>query len=424
MLNNIMNKTKNIETEAVRLYLVETAKKLAEIAESKEEARLNLVETAKKLAEIASETKFNLYESREKYAIIFDQSPIAIEYFNERGELVSVNKACIDLFGVVDRNDVVGSKLFDDPNISSVIKTKLAAKETVRFESPFDFSKVKKANLYQTTKSGTLYLDWSITPLMLNREILGYIEQIQDITERVKREEKAKELDRLKDMFLTTSSHELRSPLVPIVAQAQMLLDNAYGVLKQNQRDAVDMIIRNAKTLSNLTSDTLDIALIRSNQLKLIFEKVSFGNLVTEVINNYKIQAQEKNIEILLDPLLVEPHISVDKLRICQVMNNLLSNALKFTNENGKVEVRVIRGDTEIVVKVKDTGIGISPHQQSELFTPFFQIDGELNRKYPGTGLGLSITKGIIEGHGGRIWLESKGLGKGTMVSFSIPIIN
>ncbi|MCX7019194.1 MAG: PAS domain-containing protein [Candidatus Sumerlaeota bacterium] len=130
-----------------------------------------------------------LRESRERYSTIFNQSPIAIEFYNSDGGLISVNDACIDLFGVVDRNEISGFKLFEDPNISGDIKTKLLNGENVRFEAEFNFEEVKKLNLYQTTCSGIKILDWSISPLTNGTLVIGYIEQIQDITERKQAEE-------------------------------------------------------------------------------------------------------------------------------------------------------------------------------------------------------------------------------------------
>ena len=137
-------------------------------------------------------TEEALRESREKYSTIFDQSPIAIEFYNSDGGLISVNSACINLFGVVNRNEISGFKLFEDPNISTDIKAKLLNMENVRFEAEFNFEEVKRLNLYQTTCSGIKILDWSISPLTNGNVVVGYIEQIQDITERKQLEDELK----------------------------------------------------------------------------------------------------------------------------------------------------------------------------------------------------------------------------------------
>ena len=134
-----------------------------------------------------------LRESRERYNIIFDQSPIAIEFYDSAGRLIHVNRACINLFGLVNIDEISGFKLFEDPNISKNIKTKLLNKETVRFEAEFNFEEVKRLNLYQTTCSGIRILDWSITPLINGDLVIGYILQIQDITKRKRAEDELHE---------------------------------------------------------------------------------------------------------------------------------------------------------------------------------------------------------------------------------------
>jgi len=124
-----------------------------------------------------------LQESEEKYGIIFDQSPVAIEFYDALGGLIIVNEACLELFGIVDKNEISGFKLFEDPNISGEIKAELLKNRSVRFEGEFNFEEVKRLKLYQTTCSGIKILDWSITPLIVDDLLIGYVEQIQNITE-------------------------------------------------------------------------------------------------------------------------------------------------------------------------------------------------------------------------------------------------
>ncbi|MCJ7816725.1 MAG: HAMP domain-containing histidine kinase, partial [Candidatus Aenigmarchaeota archaeon] len=235
---------------------------------------------------------------------------------------------------------------------------------------------------------------------------------------------KLKELDKLKDDFLSTTTHELRTPLVPIKSQAQLLLAGDYGKLNKEQTEAIEMIHKNEENLNILTSEVLDIAKIKSNKLKLILEKVALSKIITEIVNEQKNIniAEKKHLTISLLPFPEMPQIMADQLRISQVIKNLLDNAIKFTPENGKVSVEVRNIKNDITVMVKDTGIGITSEDLGKLFTPFFQIQSNLSRKYRGTGLGLAISKGIIEAHGGRIWAESKGEGKGSTFIFSLPI--
>ncbi len=245
---------------------------------------------------------------------------------------------------------------------------------------------------------------------------------VQDITERKLEEEQLKELDRLKDDFLSISTHELKTPLVPIKSQTQLLLAGDYGKLNQKQIEAVEMIARNEEALSKLSGDILDISKIKSNKLKLSLEKTSLGKIITEAVDDMRDLAGQKHITLSLSPIPKMSDILVDGSRIRQVMGNLLDNAIKFTPENGKVSVDIKKKAKEITVLIEDSGIGLSKDNIAKLFTPFFQIDSSLARKHRGTGLGLAITKGIVEAHGGSVRAESEGEGKGSTFIFSLPI--
>lgn len=245
-----------------------------------------------------------------------------------------------------------------------------------------------------------------------------------DITDRKKMEDRLKELDRLKDEFLSVTTHELKSPLLPIKSQSQLLLAGDYGKLNIDQQKAVEMIYRNGESLNLLTGDVLDITKINSNRFKLTLQKVDLEQIIITAINDIKNFGYNKQLDISLLPLPRLPVMKLDKFRIAQVLNNLLNNAIKFSQKNGKITIEAKLQNNKVIVKVKDTGIGIAKTDIDKLFVPFSQIDSSMSRKYRGTGLGLAISKGIIEAHSGKIWVESDGLGKGSSFIFSLPIIN
>jgi len=239
-----------------------------------------------------------------------------------------------------------------------------------------------------------------------------------DLEEKIK---KLKELDKLKDDFLNVSAHELQTPIIPIHSQVELLMAGDYGKLNKEQKNALEMIYRNETRLSELVNDILDIAKIRSMKLKLIFSQASLAEIITNAVENVEGLAREKNISLTLNPVPDLPKIVVDKKRISQVMGNLLGNALKFTPKKGRIEVTVKQTKNNVLVSVHDTGIGINQAGLNKLFTPFFQVDSNITRKYGGTGLGLSICEGLILGHKGKIWAESAGKGKGSTFTFSLP---
>ena len=251
---------------------------------------------------------------------------------------------------------------------------------------------------------------------------LRSIGTVQDITQRKQMEEKLKELDKVKDDFLAITTHELKTPLIPIKSQAQLLLAGDYGTLNEKQQKAVDMIARNSDVLNTLTGEVLDIVKIKSNSLKIVLEPVDFGAIVADAVDDFTSSTKENHITLSLLPLPDIPQMKIDKLKMKQVIGNLLDNAIKFTPENGKISIGVTKSGGEITVSVKDTGIGIKAEMIPQLFTPFFQVDNSITRKYRGTGLGLPIAKGIIEAHGGKLWAESEGEGKGSTFIFTLPI--
>ena len=233
--------------------------------------------------------------------------------------------------------------------------------------------------------------------------------------------EELKELDKLKDNFLNTTSHELKTPLIPIHSQLQLLLAGDFGKLNKEQKKSLEMIFRNETRLDRLVSDVLDISRIQTKKLKIVPKKLSLTKVIKNVAEEMKPKAREKEVGITMK-LADLPKVVADSDRITQVVGNLINNAIKFTPEKGKIEIEAEKGKKEVVVKVRDNGIGISPKNLKKLFTPFVQLDIGLARKHGGTGLGLVICKGIVEAHGGKIWAESKGEGKGSTFTFSLPV--
>lgn len=249
-----------------------------------------------------------------------------------------------------------------------------------------------------------------------------YIKLSEATIELQKEEVKLKEFDKLKDDFLSVTTHELKTPLVPIKSQAQLLLAGDYGALNKEQKEAVDMIYRNEEALSILADEVLDISRLQSGKLQLVLESAAIGGLVTEVVGDMKSFATQKQITFSLAPIPEMPNVTVDGSRIKQVLRNLLDNAIKFTPEQGTVSIEVGKTGNEIVVQVRDSGIGIKGDDIPKLFVPFFRAESDVTRKYRGTGLGLAVSKGIIESHGGTIRAESDGQSKGSTFTFTLPL--
>ena len=244
-------------------------------------------------------------------------------------------------------------------------------------------------------------------------------ERIQQ--EKLKEYEKLKEADKMKTEFINVAAHELRTPVQPIIGLAEILHSN--NRLTPQENEYLDVIIRNGKRLQQLADDILDVTKIESQSLKLKNEGFDLQELVTAIVNEYRqiIAKSDRNVKLeyksgqrATNSLL----IYADRVRMSQVLSNLLANAIKFTEEGSIVVTAEINDENKnsIVVSVKDSGAGIDSEIQPQLFTKF------ASKSFQGTGLGLFISKSIIEAHGGEMWAENNSDGKGATFYFTLPI--
>ena len=228
--------------------------------------------------------------------------------------------------------------------------------------------------------------------------------------------EELKEADKMKDEFINIAAHELRTPIQPILSMADLLKSKSTN--KQDQ-ELLNITIRNAKRLQGLADNILDASKIESRSLELKLGLYDLNDIIINVINDLVLDKNFTNkngVKLKYEPETI--YVNVDKVRLSQVMSNLLNNAIKNTSE-GSITVEALNIDSKAVVSVRDTGKGIDPELYPKLFTKFAT-------KSPtgGTGLGLFISKSIIEAHGGKIWVENNpsGYGLGTVFKFTLPL--
>jgi len=232
--------------------------------------------------------------------------------------------------------------------------------------------------------------------------------------------QKLTEADRLKDEFMNIAAHELKTPLVPIMGYLSMLRDGSLGELTREEKDSLEIISRNVDRLKKLIDDILDISKLESGAMKFEMRDVQVAEIIKNSVEDMRSYAEGKGLTIKAEIQPNLPPIQGDKNRLMQVLTDLIDNAIKFT-EKGCIVIKARREKDNILVKVKDTGIGISKENINKLFTKFYQVDSSLSRRYGGTGLGLAICKRIVEAHGGRIWVDSE-LGKGSTFQFTLPV--
>jgi signal transduction histidine kinase len=237
--------------------------------------------------------------------------------------------------------------------------------------------------------------------------------------------EKARELDRLKSEFVAVVSHEVRTPLTSIKGSLEILTDSRYFQVSEKQSELLQISQANVERLEQLITSILDFSKLESGTLSTSFEEIRPEHVLESVVSEMRNLASREGIEICLEVESPLPVIEADELRLVRVLTNLVSNAVKavkVASRGGKIRVRATGEDDGLRVDVIDQGIGIAPEDLPKLFIKFQQLDSSNTRISSGTGLGLVISKGIIEEHGGRIWVTSE-KGKGSTFSFWVPRI-
>ncbi len=233
-----------------------------------------------------------------------------------------------------------------------------------------------------------------------------------------------------KNDFISFVSHELKTPMTSIRGYTDLILAGAVGQVSEAQTGFLKTIRSNIERMASLVSDLADVSRIEAGKLRLEFGAVVVREIIEDVVRSSQKQIEDKQQRLHLQIVPGLPPAWADKNRLNQVLTNLVSNAYKYTPQNGEIFVRVEQTDNEwdpkgapevLLVSVQDTGIGIKPEDQKQIFTKFFRSDDMKARESPGTGLGLNITKNLVELQGGRIWFESA-FRKGTTFYFTIPV--
>jgi signal transduction histidine kinase/DNA-binding response OmpR family regulator len=234
----------------------------------------------------------------------------------------------------------------------------------------------------------------------------------------------AEEAKRAKQQFVANVSHELRTPLNIIIgfSEAIVLSPESYGVrtVPRPFMGDVNRIYRSAQHLKNLIDDVLDLSKIDAQHLPLFVERAETGQVIADAVDMVAPLAEQKGLTLCIEVTPELPPVLLDRLRVRQVLLNLLSNAVRFT-EQGGITVRAARVEDAIRIQVEDSGPGIPAANLARVFEEFYQVEPALTKRFDGTGLGLALSRRFVELHGGRMWVESE-LGRGSRFSFTLPL--
>src|SRR3989344_4732640 len=250
-------------------------------------------------------------------------------------------------------------------------------------------------------------------------------EELQKISDSLAvANERLKELDNAKSEFISIASHQLRTPLTAIKGYVSLILEGSYGKVPAQIQDVLNKVYSVNDRLAHLVEDLLNVSRIEAGRIQYNFQPTQIEELVAELVDTFLVTSKAKHLELKISlPKHSLPKLLVDPNKIKEVTSNLIDNALKYTKE-GSVIVSVIGLEGKLRIEIKDTGIGINPEDKEHLFEKFVRSKETTRMVVNGAGLGLYVGKNFIVAHGGKIWAESEGPGKGSTFIIELPFVN
>lgn len=372
------------------------------------------------LEEAFAETKRErdrLLVERNKLAHVMSGIADGIVALDTSGNIAMFNQAAERLTGLISHN-VVG-KPFDD--CIRLMKNNQMINERLDGELKSDEQgsvlKEKEVQLQAGTEQSS-WADILVTRIDDSQGVnVGYIMAMHDITQE-------RELEEMKLDFVSMAAHELRTPLTSIIGYLEVFVQANQQSIPQNQMPLLNRINISAQRLQGLIENLLSVTKIERGMLTMSPEPIDWVQNVKHLIGDFQLVAKEQSVNLHFhEPTVAVPKLHVDIIRINEVLSNLISNVINYTQRSGDVEIGIEVNGADVTTYVKDNGPGIPQEAIPHLFTKFFRVSGKLEQGSKGTGLGLYISKVIVEMHKGKIWVESI-FGKGSTFKFTLHADN
>ncbi len=363
-----------------------------------------------------------LRQSEETARVLLNASLDAALLMRPDGALLALNEVAARRLGGTAQ-ELVGRNLFELLTHDMAEEFRARATEVIR----------SGASVRYVYQDEGIFTDNSLFPVFRG---VGKVDRLavfsRDITKQAlaelelhKARQAAQSADMAKSKFLANMSHELRTPLNAIIGFSEILEDQIFGGLNEKQLRYARHIHSSGQHLLELINEILDLAKVESGKAELRISDVNLKRLLENsvIIIREKALRRRIHVDVRIQAELSDLQIQADEVKIKQIVFNLLSNAAKFTPEGGRIEISAHLDVDQVVIRVADTGVGLKPKDQERIFAPFEQVDfSDMRTPEQGTGLGLALARSLVELHGGRIWVHSEGLGKGSTFIFTIPI--
>ena len=363
---------------------------------------------------------------------IFNDIPSSIFIIDKRDILRFYNNTFESTFGLFQKNGL-GKLCGNITGCEFVIKEGLDCSKTTHCEScdlrntyikSFKTGNSERETIYKNFYiNGTLVSKYFYVinkPIKFNDEEMVLV-IMDDITELSEQKNELAKLNKQKNEFIRIAAHDIRSPLSAIYSFSEILINKSDKITKEKEKEFLESIKRSSKFSLELLNDILDFAVLDSGYLTIKPERHNYVEFIREIIDLNRILCLKKNIKIYVFITNGDYYLNFDKNKIEQVINNLFSNAIKYSPENTSIRITVTKSNNEIHTKVKDQGPGIKLDEIENIFKPFQQGSAIPTHSEKSTGLGLVISKKIIEAHRGHIWVNSEP-GKGAEFSFTLPL--
>lgn len=355
--------------------------------------------------EDTDELRRSAVDERNKTMAIIENLTDGVILLNKKKQIEIINSPATELFNI-GKKEAIGKCFVDLLDIENIpeIKKILIDKDRIR-------------NIYREEVATLDGLHLEITSVLLKDEIeeKGFLIIIHDVT-------KEKLIEKMKTEFVSVAAHQLRTPLSAIKWTIRMILDGDVGEINEEQRELLEQTYISNERMIRLINDLLDVSRIEEGRLLYDQKDARIEDVIDSVIEASQEMLRNKNMVLEVNKKET-PKVKIDKEKIGVVIQNLLENAIKYTEQGGKIKITLDNDEKNVIFKIEDSGVGIPKSQQDRIFTKFFRAENVTRMETNGTGLGLYTTKNIVQAHKGQIWFESEE-NKGTTFYFTIPINN